>query len=75
MPDPKWGEAVKAVVVADGGAALSEADVIAFAAQHLAGYKKPKSVDFMADLPKTTYGKIDKKAIRAPYWEGRDRLV
>jgi long-chain acyl-CoA synthetase len=75
VPDPKWGEAVKAVVVADGAAGLSEADVIGFAAEHLAGYKKPKSVDFVADLPKTTYGKIDKKAIRAPYWAGRDRMV
>ncbi|MEW6476847.1 MAG: long-chain fatty acid--CoA ligase [Actinomycetota bacterium] len=74
VPDPKWGEAVKAVVVADGRG-LTEADVIAFAGEHLAGYKKPKSVDFVADLPKTTYGKIDKKAIRAPYWEGRDRMV
>jgi acyl-CoA synthetase (AMP-forming)/AMP-acid ligase II len=79
VPDDKWGEAVKAVVVADGAAGgaggLTEADVIAFAAEHLAGYKKPKSVDFAADLPKTTYGKIDKKAIRAPYWAGRDRMV
>jgi len=75
VPDPKWGEAVKAVVVADGAAGLSEADVIGFTAEHLAGYKKPKSVDFVADLPKTTYGKVDKKAIRAPYWEGRGRMV
>jgi long-chain acyl-CoA synthetase len=75
VPDPKWGEAVKAVVVADGDGGLSEADVIAFAAEHLAGYKKPKSVDFVADLPKTTYGKIDKKALRAPFWAGRDRMV
>jgi len=75
VPDPKWGEAVKAVVVAEEAAGLSEADVIAFSAEHLAGYKKPKSVDFLADLPKTTYGKIDKKAIRAPYWAGRDRMV
>jgi acyl-CoA synthetase (AMP-forming)/AMP-acid ligase II len=75
VPDPKWGEAVKAVVVADDAAGLSEADVIAFTAENLAGYKKPKTVDFVADLPKTTYGKIDKKAIRAPYWEGRGRMV
>jgi acyl-CoA synthetase (AMP-forming)/AMP-acid ligase II len=79
VPDEKWGEAVKAVVVADGAGGqadgLTEADVIAFAAEHLAGYKKPKSVEFIADLPKTTYGKIDKKAIRAPYWAGRDRMV
>jgi long-chain acyl-CoA synthetase len=75
VPDPKWGEAVKAVVVADGASGIDEAAVIAFAAEHLAGYKKPKSVDFVDDLPKTTYGKIDKKAIRAPYWAGRDRMV
>jgi long-chain acyl-CoA synthetase len=75
VPDEKWGEAVKAVVVADNNGELTEADLIAFAADHLAGYKKPKSVDFVADLPKTTYGKIDKKAIRAPYWVGRDRMV
>jgi len=75
VPDPKWGEAVKAVVAADPGAGLDEAAVIAFTAEHLAGYKKPKSVDFVDDLPKTTYGKIDKKAIRAPYWAGRDRMV
>src|SRR4051794_36028527 len=75
VPDAKWGEAVKAGGVADGATGLSEADVIAFTAEHLAGYKKPKSVDFVADLPKTTYGKIDKKAIRAPYGEGRGRMV
>src|SRR5437764_2594800 len=75
VPDPKWGEAVQAVVVCDPADGLTEADVIAFAAEHLAGYKKPKSVDLVADLPKTTYGKIDKKAIRAPYWAGRDRMV
>jgi long-chain acyl-CoA synthetase len=74
IPDPKWGEAVKAVVVADGSG-LTEAEVVAFAGEHLAGYKKPKSVDFADDLPKTTYGKVDKKAIRAPYWAGRDRMV
>ena len=73
VPDAKWGEAVKAVVVANGG--LTEADVITFAGENLAGYKKPKSVEFVEDLPKTTYGKVDKKAIRAPYWSGRDRMV
>jgi long-chain acyl-CoA synthetase len=74
IPDAKWGEAVKAVVVADGSD-LTEAEVIAFAGENLAGYKKPKTVDFVGDLPKTTYGKVDKKAIRAPYWAGRDRMV
>jgi long-chain acyl-CoA synthetase len=75
VPDERWGEAVKAIVVPAPGARLSEAEVIAFAGSQLAGYKKPKSVEFVADLPKTTIGKIDKKALRAPYWVGRDRLV
>ncbi len=75
VPDERWGEAVKAIVVPAPGARLSEAEVVAFAASQLAGYKKPKSVEFVTDLPKTTVGKIDKKALRAPYWVGRDRLV
>jgi long-chain acyl-CoA synthetase len=75
VPDDRWGEAVKAIVVPAAGARLSEAEVIAFAASQLAGYKKPKSVEFVADLPKTTIGKIDKKALRAPYWAGRSRMV
>jgi fatty-acyl-CoA synthase len=44
-------------------------------AERVAGYKKPKRIVFVDELVKTPYGKVDKKAIRAPYWEGRDRLV
>jgi long-chain acyl-CoA synthetase len=75
VPDDRWGEAVKAIVVPAPGARLSEAEVIAFAGSQLAGYKKPKSVEFVADLPKTSIGKIDKKVLRAPYWVDRDRMV
>ena len=50
-------------------------DVIAFAGGHMAGYKKPKTVDFVEEIPKTTYGKPDKKAVRAPYWTGETRMV
>ena len=75
LPDPKWGENVTAVVVLRPGMTATEAEIIGTARDNLAGYKKPKSVDFVDDLPKTTYGKIDKKAIRAPYWAGRDRMV
>ncbi len=75
VPHERWGEAVKAFVVTAPGAELTEGEVVAFAAGRLAGYKKPKSVDFVTDLPKTTIGKIDKKALRAPYWAGRDRMV
>jgi acyl-CoA synthetase (AMP-forming)/AMP-acid ligase II len=75
VPDPKWGEALKAHVVLNNGQAVTEDEIIHFTGQHLAGYKKPKSVEFVLELPKTTYGKLDKKAVRAPYWAGQDRMV
>src|SRR5258706_10931016 len=56
VPDSKWGEAVRAVVVPVAGATLEAADLIAFCGQYLAGYKKPKGVDVVDSLPKTTYG-------------------
>ena len=75
VPDPKWGEAVRAVVVVVPGATLDPAELIAFAGTRLAGYKKPKAVDIVAAVPKTAYGKVDKKAVRAPYWAGLGRVL
>ncbi len=75
VPDEKWGEAVKACVVLKDGAVVSEADIIAHARQHIAGYKCPKSVDFIAALPRNPSGKILRRELRAPYWAGRDRAV
>jgi acyl-CoA synthetase (AMP-forming)/AMP-acid ligase II len=75
VPDEKWGEAVRAVVVRIAGSELDGEDLIAYAAQHLAGYKKPKRVEFVESLPKTSYGKLDKKAVRAQYWAGVDRVI
>jgi len=75
VPDDKWGEALKAHVVLAPGRSATADEVIAFAGRHLAGYKKPKTVDFVGELPKTTYGKLDKKAVRAPYWAGQERMV
>ncbi len=75
IPDDKWGEAVKACVVVKPGEELTEAEVIAHARQHIAGYKCPKSVDFIAALPRNPSGKILRKDLRAPYWEGKDRAV
>ena len=75
VPDEKWGEAVKACVVVKAGHTLSEADVIAHARGHIAGYKCPKSVDFIAALPRNPSGKILRRELRAPYWEGKDRAV
>ena len=75
VPDERWGEAVKACVVAKPGAALDEAAVIAHAREHIAGYKCPKSVDFVDTLPRNPSGKILRRELRAPYWEGKDRAV
>ena len=75
VPDEKWGEAVRAVVVAAPGASIDPAELIAFSGTHLAGYKKPKAVDVVASLPRTPYGKIAKREVRAPYWAGLDRVI
>ncbi|MCR9179215.1 MAG: fatty acid--CoA ligase [Erythrobacteraceae bacterium] len=75
VPDAKWGEAVKACVVVQPGEELTEADLIAHARQHIAGYKCPKSVDFIPALPRNPSGKILRRELRAPYWAGRDRAV
>ena len=75
VPDERWGEAVKAVVVARPGVELSEAEVVAACDARLATYKKPRSVDFVAELPKTGSGKIMRRRIRDRYWDGRERSV
>jgi acyl-CoA synthetase (AMP-forming)/AMP-acid ligase II len=66
---------VHAAVVPAPGASLSEAEVIAYARQHLAGYKCPRSVSFMSELPRTGSGKLLKRELRAPYWAGHTRQV
>jgi acyl-CoA synthetase (AMP-forming)/AMP-acid ligase II len=75
VPDPTWGEAVTAHVVVRAGASVSTTQLVGFAREQLAGYKLPKTVHVVDALAKTTYGKVDKKAIRAPYWRGRDRMI
>ena len=75
VPSEKWGEEVKAVVVRKEDTDLSEEALIAFAREKIAGYKVPKSVDFVDQLPRNPSGKLLKKDIRAPYWEGMDRHV
>ena len=75
VPDDKWGEAVKAVVVLKEGAALAEQALIDFAREKIAGYKVPKSVDFVAELPRNPSGKLLKRELREPYWEGKSRQV
>ena len=75
VPHDKWGEAVKAFVVLCAGASLSEADVVSHCKEKLGGVKAPKSVEFCDEIPKTAAGKIDRKKIRAPYWEQAQRQV
>ena len=75
IPSEEWGEQVHATVVLAPGASLSGADVIAHAHEHLAGYKCPRSVSFMAELPRTGSGKLLKRKLRAPYWAGHPSQV
>jgi len=75
VPDETWGEAVKAVVVLRPGHRASEADLVQHCRELLADFKKPRSVDFVAELPRNPNGKLSRKLVREPFWAGRDRRV
>lgn len=75
VPDPKWGETVKAVVVRRAGASLSETSLIEWSRDKLAGFKRPRSVDFIETLPRNASGKLLKRSLREPYWAGFARRV
>ncbi len=75
VPDEKWGEAVKACVVLKPGAKPDADSIIAHARSKIAGFKCPKSIDFIAELPRNPSGKILRRQLREPYWEGRERRV
>lgn len=75
VPDEEWGEAVHAVVVAADTATCSAESVTAFADERLADYKRPKSVEFVDEIPKTPYGKHDKVALRERHWTDENRNV
>jgi acyl-CoA synthetase (AMP-forming)/AMP-acid ligase II len=75
IPSEQWGEVVHATVVRAPGSALTGEEITAFARGHLAGYKVPRSVDFIDELPRTGSGKILKRQLRAPYWAGRAAQV
>lgn len=75
VPDEKWGEAVKAVVAPKPGVTPDPEAIIAFARTRIAHFKAPKSVDFVPALPRNASGKILRRELRAPYWEGRERQV
>jgi long-chain acyl-CoA synthetase len=76
VPDDKWGEAIKAIVTLKVGASLTESELIGFCASRLADYKVPKSVEIRdGELPKSATGKILKKELREPYWQGHNRRI
>ncbi len=75
VPDEQWGEVPKALVSLKAGQQATEAEIIAHCRAHLAGFKVPKSVEFLEALPKGGTGKILKKVLREKYWAGRERRV
>lgn len=75
VPDPRWGEAVKACVVAKAGHAVDPASVIEWARERIAAFKVPKSVDVVVDLPRNPSGKILRRILRERHWQGFERRV
>lgn len=75
VPDQRWGEAVKAIVQLKPSAACEAADLIAFCKEQIGSLKAPKSVDFVAALPRSAVGKVLKRELKKKYWEGRDKMV
>ena len=75
VPDARWGESVKALVIVRPGASAGEPELIAHCRAQLAAYKVPKSIEFMDAFPLVPSGKVSKKDLRAPYWRGHERGV
>jgi len=75
IPDPKWGEAVKGIVVLKPSQRATEQEIIQFCKEKITHYKAPKSIDFIEALPRTGSGKIHKKGLRDKYWEGYEKKV
>ena len=75
VPDPKWGEALRAVVVLHAGKAATADEIMKFCKERKGPIKAPKSVDFVDQIPLTSVGKHDKKGLRERYWHGEKRRV
>lgn len=75
IPHDHWGEAVQAVVELHPGASVTADELIAFCGERLADYKRPRGVDFVAELPRNPAGKLLKTVIRAPYWQNAGRKI
>ena len=75
VPDQRWGEAVKAIVVLRPGMEVTVEEVLEFCRERLAGFQRPRSVDFVESLPRNPSGKVLKRVLREPYWAGHWRRV
>jgi len=75
VPDERWGEAGKALVIPVPDSGVTAEDILAHARERLAGFKCPKTVEFIEEIPRNPTGKILKRILREPYWEGHDRRV
>jgi fatty-acyl-CoA synthase len=75
VPDEKWGETIKALVVKTEGSELTEQELIDYCKGKVARYKAPSSVEFREELARTATGKLQKFKLRQQYWEGRERQV
>lgn len=74
VPDEKWGEVPKAIIVLQQGATVTEQDIIAYTRDNMAHFKAPKSVEFVETLPKTATGKLQKFRLREMYWSGSKKV-
>ena len=75
VPDDRWGEAVKAIVVVKPGCVVTAEELITHCRERIAHFKAPRSIDFAECLPRNASGKLLKTALRVPYWAGRERQV
>ena len=75
VPDEKWGEAVKAIIVVKPGEAPTQDSIIAWARERIAGYKCPKTVEFIEVLPRNPSGKVLRKDLRETYWKDQARRI
>ena len=75
VPDDRWGETVKALVVLRPDATVDEAGLIEFTRERMSHFKCPRSVEFRAELPRTATGKLQKFKLRETFWKGRDRQI
>ena len=75
IPDQKWGESVKAIIVLKPGKTATADEIIKYCKGKLAGYKCPKSIEFKDAIPKTAAGKISRAALKKEYWKGQDKMI